>query len=206
MPSAALRNRVAEWDPGDDTRPVPPVDRATLAAFEAMLEPAPRAVVVAEVAATMAVYEPPKGNVQAHANACVEALLGLPLDILRDALREMRMTRVYPTAPMPGELRRAAAEAMSERVKSVAKARVASTRYRPPTPPRPEPTEAEIAEVSRMVASVHVQNRDNPLKSAGPERAQSDEAKILRTVAVEAKAFRLPDESDPAVQRWMGVS
>ncbi len=206
MPSVALRSRVAEWDPGDDTRPVPPVDRATLAAFEAMLEPAPRPVVVAEVAATMAVYEPPKGNVQAHANACVEALVGLPLDILRDALRELRMTRVYPSAPMPGELRRAAAEAMSERVKSVAKARVAATRYRPPAPLRPEPTEAQIAEVSRMVASVRARNQDNPLKSAGPEREPPPMAKVLRAVAVEAKGFRLPDESDPAVQRWMGVS
>ena len=145
--------RVAEWDAGDETLPVPAIDRATLAALEGTLDPAPVAMIAVEVGAVLAVFDPPKASIKAHTDACVEALSDMPPDILREGLRRLKIERCYPTAPMPGDFRRACQEALSDRIKAVAKARVAAIRYRPPPPPRREPTEAEKARVAELVAN-----------------------------------------------------
>lgn len=149
-----MLRKVAEWDAGDDTLPVPAVDRATLAALESTLEPAPRALIVREVAELLAMYDPPKASIEVHTKGCVEALLDMPPDILREGLRRLKIERCYPSAPMPGDFRKACQEALSERTRAVVKARVAALRYRPSQPRRREPTEAEKARVAELVAGV----------------------------------------------------
>lgn len=198
---------MAEWDPGDDTLPAPAIDRATLAELENTLEPAPVALIAVEVGAVLAIYDPPKGSIKAHTDACVEALLDMPPDILRDGLRWLRIERCYPTAPMPGDFRRACLDALHERRMAVTKARVAALRYRPAPPPRREPTEAEIARVSEMTAQVYTRARDNPLKGPPEPRISApDTAAALRAVAAETAGRRLPDADDPEVRKWLGAA
>jgi len=202
----ALR-RVAEWDPGDDTLSVPAIDRATLAELENTLEPTPVAMIAVEVGAVLAIYDPPKGSIKAHTDACVEALLDMPPDILRNGLRRLRIERCYPTAPMPGDFRRACLGELHERRMAVTKARVAAMRYRPAPPPPREPTEAEITQVSAMTAQVYARTRDNPLKGPPePRPAGTDISSALRAVAAETAGRRLPDADDPEVRKWLGAA
>lgn len=198
--------KVAEWDPGDDTLPVPAIDRATLAELESTLEPAPVALIAVEVGAVLAIYDPPKGSIKAHTDACVEALLDMPPDILRDGLRRLRIERCYPTAPMPGDFRRACLEALHERWMAVTKARVAAMRYRPPAPPYRPATDAEKARVSEMTAPIYARARDNPLKGAPEPRQSPDISAALRAVAAETAGRRLPDADDPEVRKWLGAA
>ena len=199
----SLRQRYAEWTLDADPPPTAERDAAVIRTYCAPADPRQLAI---ELKLTVDALRPaPKGvDEAAAAEALMEALEDAPLDIAQAALKRVRMECKW--FPKPAEIRERVIEELGERKRAALKAEVAASMAarRKPTPPRPEPTEAAIAEVSRMVASVRVQNRDNPLKSCGPDREPAPMAKVLRAVAVEAKAFRLPDESDPAVQRWMG--
>ena len=192
---------MASWEVSSEREP-PDIGRADLVAIEASLTPASDGEMLRAVAEVMANYPPPP-NPAIHTASCRALLRSVPLDLLHAGL--LRVLAECTFTPVPAEIWKRVEPLLLERERLVIKARVAAdkaARRKTEPPPRP-PTEEELRRVSEMVASVKVTQRGNPLKECGPDRQPVEPSVALRKVAEQRGTFRLPDESDPAVQQWL---
>ena len=196
----SLRLRYGEWTLDGDPPATAERDAAMIRAYCAPADPKLLAV---ELKRTVDLFPAPNDMSQAAAlsEALMEALEDAPLDIAQAALKRVRMECKW--FPKPAEVRERVMAEMGERKRAALKAEVAASMAarRRACQPSPEITDEDRRRVSELVASIGARP-SNPMHG-GPERVQVDEAKVLRKVADEAKAFRLPDENDPAVQRWL---
>ena len=205
----SLQARYERWDPTIGDPPAGAADDA--ATLDLHCQPINPKMLAVEISRTMAIFPPPQGldddGMCALGDAMTEVLRDMPADIVMAALRRVWLECKF--FPRPAEVRAFANAELGERKRAAIKAQVAAdmaARQKASKPPRPA-TEAEKARVAEMVASVRVQNRDNPLKAIPGQTPQHVEtAEALRLVKAQTAGFRLPAEDDPEVRKWMGAA
>lgn len=209
-PSSLVRFYAA-WNPTEDP---PKISAELMAADIAVLAEANRpagdlVAIVRAMERTIRMY-PSAGDDRAAALAegYREVLSKLPTDIALAALEEVRANCTF--LPMPAEINTRAQALMAPRIQALAKARVMARRLRDLPPARRDPTPDEQAavgeEVGRLAARMRTREAaraaEGPLGRPLPDQAAAaeDRSTAIRRATDALKGFRLPDESDPAVQ------
>lgn len=201
---ASRQRRYAEWAP--ETGDLPATELAIaedIRILEAGLRPADPKSVAVELARTLGRYRlPDHSDAEDRAEGAMEALEGVPLDIVQAALKRVRLECKW--FPMPSEIRDRVVAEMGERRRAVAKAKVAQVMAsrRRADADRTAPTDEERARVAGMVSRL-VATRENIALKAEPERPIRPERDAIAAVMRETAGMRLPDADDPRVVEVM---